>query len=200
MITIDLPGDLFALRTEADVFTPDCLQRELANNPDATQLEVDKNDIGNEDVESVASCRAMWIPNAYAALCLGEQLTPVDIWNRLYNTIIQNGHLEACSPLIRFLQYQLLGSDPDNQAVYQEGGLTQPNVSPAFLRHRAEVLTDLTVSASSTAALANTGSAGSSSGLSAADLQALITALCSGYAAPAPAATSGTTTSPNTID
>ena len=200
MITIDLPGDLFALQTEATVFTPDRIQRELANNPEATQLEVDENEIDNEDVETIVTCQAMWLPNAYAALCLGEQLTPVNIWNRLYNTIIQNGHLEACSPLIRFLQYQLLGNDPDNLAAYQEGDLMQPNISPAFLRHRAEVLTDLTASATNASASTNAGSAGGNAGLSAADLQALIQALHSGHVAPAPAATPGTSMSPNIID
>ena len=31
-ITIELPGDLFALRSEASVFTPERVHRELANN------------------------------------------------------------------------------------------------------------------------------------------------------------------------
>ena len=124
----------------------------------------------------------------------------VDIWNRLCNTLVQNGHLEACSPLIRFLQCQLLGGDPDNHAVYQEGDLTQPNVSPAFLRHRAEVLTDISASASGATAPADTGAPGGGSGLSAADLQALIVALRSGHTAPAPAATPSATPSTTTVD
>ena len=200
MITIDLPGDLFGLRAEASVFTPERIQRELGNNPEATQLEMDENDIDNDDVESFATRRGMWLPNSYAALCLGEQLTPVDVWNRLYSVIVQNGHLEACSPLIRFLQYQLLGSDPDNNALYQEDDLTQPNVTPAFLRHRAEVLSDLIgPTANASGSTSNTGGSGGSAGLSAADLQALIQALRAGHTAPAPVPGASTATS-TTVD
>ena len=133
-------------------------------------------------------------------LCLGERLSPVEVWNRLYNTIIQNGHLEACSPLIRFLQYQLLGSEPDNLAVYQEGDLTQPNASPSFLRHCAEVLVDLVAPTPGNTVPTGNHNAGSPSGLSAADLQALIQALRSGHAAPAPTATSRASGSSTTID
>ena len=200
MITIDLPGDLFVLQTEASIFTPDCIQRELANNPEATQLEVDKNEIDNDEIETVTTCQAMWLPNTYAALCLHKQLTPVDIWNRLFNTIVQNSHLEACSPLIRFLQYQLLGNNPDNLAAYQEGDLTQPNILPAFLRHCSEVLANLTAPITGTATSTNSGGTGGNVGLSAADLQALIPALRSGHTTPAPGASTGTSTLSNTID
>ena len=200
MITVDLPGDMFALRNEAQVYSPDRIQRELANNPDATQLEVDENEIDNDDVETIITRRGMWLPNAYVALCLGEQLTPVDIWNRLYNTLVQNGHLEACSPLIKFLQYQLLGSDPDNHAIYQEDDLTQPNVSPSFLRHRSEVLSDLVPASAGNTPAGNGTNGNNGSGLSAADLQALIAALRSGHTAPAPAATVGTSSSSTTVD
>lgn len=200
MITIDLLGDLFALQTEAPIYIPDRIQRELANNPEATQLEFDENEIDNEEVEVIATHRGMWLPNVYATLCLGEQLTPVNVWNSLYNTIVQNGHLKACSPLIKFLQYQLLGSDPDNLAVYQEGDLTQPNVSPSFLCHRSEVLADLVIPVSRNTAATGAANGGGATGLSAADLQALIQALPSGHTAPAPAASAGTASTPTTID
>ena len=201
VITIDLPGDLFALRTEAVVYSPERIQRELANNPEATQLEVEDNDDDdNDETEDVITRRGMWLPNSYAALCLGERLSPVDIWNRLYNTIVQNGHVGACSPLIRFLQYQMLGSEPDNLAIYQAGDLTQPNVSPSFLRHRSEVLSDLTVPTAGNASATGAPNVGTTAGLSAADLQALIQALRSGHTAPAPAAATGASTTTSTVD
>ena len=73
-ISIELPNNLFALQAEASVFTPERIQRELANNPEAPHLEVD---------EEIITCCGMWIPNVYASLCLGNNLTPVDIWNCL---------------------------------------------------------------------------------------------------------------------
>lgn len=50
MITVDLPDNLFTIRPAAFAFTPERIQRELANNPEATHLEVDENEVGNEDM------------------------------------------------------------------------------------------------------------------------------------------------------
>ena len=110
------------------MFTPERIQRELANNPEATHLEVDENDIDNKDVEEVITRCGMWIPNLYASLCLGNNLTPVDIWNRLYSNIVQSGHLQACALLISYLQYQMLGGELNNAAIYHDNDLTQPCV------------------------------------------------------------------------
>ena len=77
-ISIKLPNDLFALRAEASVFSPERIQRELANIPEATHLEVDENEINNEDVEEVITRRGCGFPTStlcYAWVTTYPQLT-----------------------------------------------------------------------------------------------------------------------------
>ena len=122
----------------------------------------------------------MWIPNQYTHLCLGDRLSPVEVWNRLYGTILQNGHVEACKVLLRFLQYQLQGNNLANLAVYNEGeDLVQPRANPTFLRHQNMVLSHLQPSTTSGTASGSASATPASSvgGILAAQLQALIAAL-----------------------
>ena len=121
----------------------------------------------------------------------------MDIWNRLYSNIVQNGHVQACAPLINYLQYHMLGGGPDNAAIYNESDLTQPRVNSAFLRHRSLVLSDLQMS---NAAGTPSTNIRSDRGLSAADLQVLISALQAGHTNPAPTPGGGSTSNPTTID
>ena len=169
----------------------------MANNPEATHLEVDENEIDNEDVEEVITRRGMWIPNVYAMLCLGNDLSPVDMWNHLYSNIVQNGHLQACTLLIGYLQYQLLGGDQENAAIYNEDDLMQTCVNSKFLRHRSHVLSDLQLSDGMENLPTNVGAA---PGISTADLQALILALRTGHTNPAQASNNSNASNPTTVD
>ena len=105
-IIFEVPADLFGKVGGAQCYNPDRIQRELGNTPDVTQLEYVVEDGNLPDLVAITTRRSMWIPNAYAALCLEDSLSPADIWNRVYGMLLQNGHTVVCVPLVQFLQYQ----------------------------------------------------------------------------------------------
>ena len=150
-IIFEVPDDLFGEVAPVQCYTPDRIQRELGNTPDATQLEFTVNDANLPDLVAVGMRRSMWIPNSYAALCLlDDDLSPAEIWNRVYGMLLQNGHTAVCSPLVQFMQYQLLGSADTNAALFSDTSLVQPRVAADFLRHRSSLLAHLNTSADAT--------------------------------------------------
>ena len=184
--TFELPSDFFEVTEDVQVYTRERIQREIGHNPEARSLVVLTDDV--EDTELVRTRRGMWIPNHYAALIVEEGLSPVEIWNRIYGRILQDGVAQACEPLVDFLRIQLLGHEATNTAFYpsESDELHQPRNSRSFLHHRNSVVRYLIPAVATNTmapAVANTGS-----GLSASDLQAIIVALRSGHTAPAPAA------------
>ena len=200
----EVPADLFGEAGPAQCFTPDRIQRELGNTPDATHLEFIANDANLPDLMAITTRRAMWIPNEYAALCLEDNLTPVDIWNRVYGSLLSNGHSVICSPLVQFLQYHLMGAINTNAAIFDETSLVQPRVTADFLRHRSALLSHL--AAGSLGSNNNPNAAGSGApgtggpfGMSATQFQAFVQALRGGHVGPAPQASSGGNTA-GTID
>ena len=134
-ITYELPATLFHKVPEVQCYTPDRLQRKISNNPDLQLVTVVVDDNNLEDLVSVKTRRGMWIPNSYAALCLGDELGPVNIWNRLYGVMLQKGHTTVCSPLVQYLQYHLRGAVRTNEAIFDSTDLLQPQVNAEFLRH-----------------------------------------------------------------
>ena len=141
----------------------------------------------------------MWIPNKHAALCLEDGLSPVAVWNRVYPALLQDGLTAVCSPLVQYLQYQLLGTATANDALYTNRDLLQPQVTSEFLRHRASLLSHLSTSTSGGMGGVNSGGQASGAfGMDAAQFQAFIAALCTGHTTPAPAAETTSTT--NTVD
>ena len=128
-----LPDTLFTPQARVQVYSPERIQREVG--PEMSQLVMV---IGNDDLEEaelITTRRGMWIPNRYAALCLEEELSPVDVWNRVYGAMLQNGHTMVCSPLVQYLQYQLQGTVDGNTAIFNAQDLNQPCVTTEFLRH-----------------------------------------------------------------
>ena len=122
-------------------------------------------------------------------LLLDDDLSPVSSWVRVYGAITQNGHLDACLPLVQFLQVQLLGNSKSNTHSFR--GLAQTFASASLIRHRNAVLSHLTT----TVALGAPPAPAPMQGMSANDFQALIAALRLGQIPQAPAApgTAGTT-------
>ena len=198
-ITYSLPGSLLALQAEAQVFTPEKVQLELSADGEVTQLDMTPTDENLEDLKMVSTRRAMWIPNLYASLCLEDGLTPVDVWNRVYGNILTNGHAAVCSPLVQFLQYQLLGSHASNTAIFTAQELVQPRVTSEFLRHRSSILSHLLPSPSAGTNASGTGGGNNAGpmGMTPTQFQDFLNAMRQGHTTPAPAATT-TGGTPNT--
>ena len=190
-ITYELPGSLFTEKDPAQCYTPDRIQREIGNNPELTKVNVIVEDGNLTDLEQITTRRGMWIPNPYAALCLDEGLTPVEVWSRVYGLILQNGHGAACKPLVKFLQYQAMGAVEDNEAIFSHEDLLQPRVTADFVRHRTTVLSHL-----HSANDGNGGSGGGSGnathgtggpfGMNAQQFQTFVEAMRGGHTGPAP--------------
>jgi len=189
-ITVDLPTDLFTQGVAVQTFVPNCIQGKVGNEPDLEQLIPEISDANLEDLELVKTRNAMWIPNQYAVLLLDDDLSPVSTWVQVYGAILQNGHLDACRPLVQFLQVQLLGNSVSNTHPFV--GLTQTFASASLIRHRNAVLSHMTTTVALGAAHAP---APMQEGMSAIDFQALIAALRQGQITQARAApgTAGTT-------
>jgi len=94
--------------------------------------------------------------------------------------------------LIEFLQVQILGTSPTNSYLYgtEELELTQPISTPALIRHRNSVLSHM----ANVVPPVNPPATGIMPGMTAQEFQALVVALSSGHAAPAPAASVSTET------
>ena len=215
-ITYLLPTNLLDEVDGAQCYTPARIQRELAHQVDVAQLDVEINDANLEDLETIITRKGMWIPNQYAKLCLGG-LNPAEVWTRVYGAILQNGHTEACKPLVEFLQYQIQGSGEFNMALFDEATeLTQLQVTSVFLRHRSHVLSHLhpfgtkggsgSTGGGDPSTPADTGNVGSNTNpltvgsLSFDQLQALIAAIQGGTTGANPSRVSGTGSSTNTVE
>ena len=187
-ITYELPKSLFEEHGPVQCYTADRIQREIGNDPEASKLKIVVDEANLTDLEQIKTRRGMWIPNPYAALCLDEGLSPVEVWNRVYGLVLSNGHGEACGPLVRFLQYQIMGAVEDNEAIFSHEDLLQPRVTADFVRHRTSVLSHLGVSSQGAGGASGGQSTGGPFGMNAAQFQSFVEAMRSGHTAPAPAA------------
>ena len=172
-LTYNMPDDLLDCAGPAQMYTTGRVQREIANDPGLKELTVVTTDETLEDLTLITTRRSMWIPNHFAALLLEENLSPVDVWERLYGVLARDGIMEECAPLLEFLAYQLLGTDRSNEAAFPE--LSQPNANAALVRHRQAVMDHLSPSTSTNGV--NPVIGGDTSGLSAADFRSLVEAL-----------------------
>ena len=179
-ITYEVPDDIFDACNDIQVYTPDRLQREIGNDPSLTIVPMLVNDENVADIEQVNTCRGMWLPNQYAALCLENGLSPVEVWSRLYGQILQDGTTRICKPLITFLRVQVLGDVMLNAAIYDPSELVVPRPSISFHRHRGKVMEHL----KATPVGGNATATAPASGLSAADFQKIVVALRQGHGAP----------------
>ena len=85
------------------------------------------NDENVADIKQVNTYCGMWLPNQYAALCVENGLSPVEVWSRLYGQILQDGTSGICKPLITFLRVQVLGDVIVNAAKYDPLELVVPS-------------------------------------------------------------------------
>ena len=144
-VTFQAPDDLLIPRDTfpASTYTATHINTLVTHDLELEQVVPDEEDtdVDVSDHDLVSTSRGMWIPNSYAALCLGEGLSPAEVWRRIYPMMLQNGHLACCSPLLEYLRYQILGTHPSNTGIFDpEVELTQPRLSSSLLRHRKAVL------------------------------------------------------------
>ena len=198
-ITYELPTSLFDRVAEVQSYTPDRIQREIANNPDLQVITAIVDDDNLDDLTRITTRRGMWIPNCYAALCLGGDLGPIEVWNRIYGVMLQKGHTAVCSPLLHYLQYHLRGAVLSNDAAFGHTDLLQPRVNAEFLRHHFSILSHLVVNAPNAPSGGSTSSTGPF-GMSPQQFQEFVAAMRSGHTAPAPAAPGTSNASVGTVD
>ena len=141
------PFFLFTVQAATQIYSPERIQREIG--PGMTQLLMVIGDKDLEEANLVTTCCAMWIPNQYAPLCLEDELSPVDVWNRVYGAMLQNGHTTVCSPPVHYLQYKLQGTVLGNTAIFDAQDLHKPPVTSDFLCHGSSVLSHMMGPASS---------------------------------------------------
>ena len=70
----------------------------------------------------------MWFPNYYEALLLKENLTPVNVWTKLYGEMCTTGLLIFCTTLVNYLRFQLLGNVPLNTVIDDGDDIVQPQI------------------------------------------------------------------------
>ena len=145
-ITYDVPLDMFGVTSPMQAYTVDRTQRELANDITIKTLIPEPTTENVVDIELISTRRSMWIPNQYAALCVEEDMTPVDIYSRVHAALLQDGVAMECQPLVDFLRAQLVGAHHTNAAIYLESELTQPRSVTSLIRHRNLILRSLSSS------------------------------------------------------
>ena len=183
-----LPNSLFIPQTATQVYSPERIQRELGADMAQLVMVIGEDDL--EEADLVTTRRGMWIPNQYAALCLEDNLSPGDVWRRVYGALLRNGHTTICAPLVNFLQYHLQGGVLGNTAIFSAADLLQPRVTASFLRHRSSVLSHMNLHGTNAPAGTNNrpASAGGAFGMSPEQFQEFISAMRGGHTAPAPTA------------
>ena len=195
-ITTILPFDLFDPTKDVQTYTTDRIQREISHDPSLESITVEVTNDNLADLVTIKTRRGMWIPNQYAALVLEENLSPAQVWVRLYSQILRDGAIRACKPLIQFLQVQMLGLAAENVALYDsDRELSQPRPSASLSRHRNQVLIHLM---QSTPASLSGIVAPASGAITTANFQDLIDAMRNNQSSsmvPAPIAVAGTTES-----
>ena len=143
-ITYLLPDELFEPSIDIQTYTADRIQREINHDPELSRITVEVEDQNLGDLVTLATRRGMWIPNQYAALVLEDNLTPAQVWGRLYRQILRDGTTNVCKPLIHYLQVQMLGMVALNAALFDtDSELVPPCASPLLMRHRGKVLSHL---------------------------------------------------------
>ena len=115
-MTYQLPSDMFKSVDDLQTYTTNWIQQEISHNPDISRIDVVSKDSNVENIDKLVTRRVMWIPNQYAELWLEEGLSRVDVSERLYVDLHQDGTLEACHPLVDYLQVQLRGNVEANEA------------------------------------------------------------------------------------
>ena len=75
----------------------------------------------------------MWFPNYYEALLLKENLTPVNVWTKLYGEMCTTGLLIFCTTLVNYLSFQLLGFLPINTVLDDGEEIFQPQIYASLL-------------------------------------------------------------------
>ena len=142
-ITYNVPPELLGVSAPIQVYTAERIQRELANDIDTTTLVPEPTPDNVADIELISTRRAMWIPHQYASLCVEENLSPVEVFNRVYGALLQDGVTSECKPLVDFLRAQLHGHHATNTIIFVGDELTQPRSSPSLIHHRNEILSAL---------------------------------------------------------
>ena len=117
-MTYQLPTDIFDSVDNVQTYTLDQIQREISHNPDLSCIDIVYENANVENIEKLVTRRVMWIPNQYAALWLEEGLSHVDVPERLYVDLPRDGTLEACHPLVDYLQVHFRGNVEANEAPY----------------------------------------------------------------------------------
>ena len=142
-ITYDVPPDMLDVTSPMQTYTADRVLREVANDIEANVLIPEATTENVIDLDLVTTRRTMWIPNKYAALCIEEDMSPVEVFRRVQNALVQDEVSNECKPLVDFLRAHLVGNHPSNSAIYLDSELTQPRSSTSLIRHRNKVLDSL---------------------------------------------------------
>ncbi len=198
-VTYQAPNDLLTPRDAfpANTYTATYINTLVTHDLELEQVVPDgvtNADFADHDL--VSTSRGMWIPNSYASLCLGEGLSPAEVWRRVYPQMLQNGHLTCCSPLLEFLRYQILGTHDTNTAIFNpEVELAQPRLSSGLIRHRkAVLLRNLVPTSTPSMGVTSESSTGGLDSISPQMLSTIVEAL-RGHTERAPGSSSSTTAS-----
>ena len=108
-ITYQLPTWMFKQSNPAQCYTADWIQQELARETSANSLTYKINTSNMANQEPLTVPKVMWVPNCYEALLLKENLTPVNVWTRLYREMRTKGLFLFYTTLVNYLRLQILG-------------------------------------------------------------------------------------------
>jgi hypothetical protein len=124
-ITYDVPPDMFEISSPMQTYSTDRIQRELGNDISAKTLVPVASTENLADLDLVTTRRSMWIPHQYAALCVDEELSPAEVFTRVYGAILSDGVVDECQPLVDFMRAQIVGSHHSNSCIFLDSELTQ---------------------------------------------------------------------------
>ena len=119
-------------------------------------------------------------PNQYDTLCPEEGFNPDDVYDRVYNSILQYGLDDVYLPLVQFLQYKIMGNYAHNTSCINENNeIVNPRANNSILHQWNDVLQHLRPST-----IQYPEHAPILQGTNSAYIDKLIEALCDGYTNP----------------
>ena len=102
------------------------------------------------NLEPLTVRKLMWVLNCYEALLLEENLTPVNVWTRLYREMRTKGLFLFYTTLVNYLRLQILGDVSLNTVLDDGEEIFQPQIYASLLLNCLSSLKHLASSSATT--------------------------------------------------
>ena len=121
-----------------NVLTPAAIDTALAGDPAVTLLGPFAD--GDPSTEAVRCRKTVYVPAPFVGLLLGQDLTPVQAWNRVRGAVVDAGAEASSKPLVDWLRVALTRAAPNAYPMLRVDEPAAPLPDVLLLQHRHRIL------------------------------------------------------------